>query len=249
MSSSREEEIAICKLDDSIVFNLESTLPEKAKQLLEYLRSKRRVALYDRRKNPAQDLVPAITYNDSDHSEIWLTVDRDNISDTFIHEIGQVYVTVLGYKNISARPSINPQQTHLNERLVSFAINAFHGVIAEWKLEQYGIDRTYRNRAGTNFESFLKTYVFPDSADYQKWRTPFHRAELCFLYVSTRLSLGSAFTGEGTWRERVRFPDIRQQAKVIYLEASKEEITPKRYEYLQRFFLKTLKLDSVIQAH
>jgi len=234
------------KLDDATIRVLESSLPKEAKQLYDHLKSKCTVSLHDARKDTLKEQVKAYTRDCGDHYEIWLTPDHEDLFDSFIHELGQVNTFVLGYKSLNPKRSNDPKQWALNNQLAAFARNAFIFYVCESKLAKYGIDRSpMKEKSKKHFLEVLNNRVPPiKSPRHAIVKESFSRALLCYEYVPTRLFLDSDFEPlERLWQEKIQYSNIRYQIRTVYLEALKEEITPERYNYLQRFFAQTLDLD------
>jgi hypothetical protein len=233
------------KLDDTTVRKLESSLPQKAKELYEHVKSKTTITLHDATKDNKKEQVKAYTRYFDGHCEIWLTSDHVDIFDSFIHELGQVNVLVLGYKNLQPKASYDARQAKLNGELAAFASNAFIFYVCEHELEKWGIDRSrIKQRSVRHFEDVLNKLPPVNHPDHSLLKEPYQRALLCYEYVPTRLFLGTDFDRfEALWREKIRYSNLKYRIRTIYLEASKQEITPERYNYLQKFFARTLELD------
>lgn len=233
------------KLDGKTIHTLESSISERAGELLSWLKTKRKISYWDRRKHPYRANVHAFTESFDGSSCIWLNPEHPDVLDSFVHEIGQVYLDVLGYRDAKPAESPNRKVAEENFEIANYTVNAFRMAVAERKLEDYGIDRsTYRKRAYNGFVSMLEKLPPVHDPRYQALMQPLIRAKLCYRYVSTRLILGKEFGQlEEMWQDKIRFPEISMQAKEIFRKAVGSDLSPAGYRTLQRHLLKVLNLE------
>jgi hypothetical protein len=73
------------------------------------------------------------------------------------------------------------------------------------------------------------------------------RTRLCYEYNYARLILLEFCGLEHLWNERITSDKIKKDAVQIFEVASKSELTPQRYVDVQKYFIKTLKLQDYVK--
>jgi hypothetical protein len=234
-------------LDDTILGRLKSQIPPKALQLLNKIMNDHEVRFMNYQDNPNRaataytEIVGGIYY-------MWLNPDEDEIADTFVHEIGQIYTYILGYQK-EAKPKLSGRrQDDIAKALAEWTVNAFRGAITERNLEKYGIDRShYRRRRYEAFKELLNNIPNMNAIEKDEMSRLLERTRLCYHYNLTRLILMKEFGDlEQLWNEKISYDAIKKAAVQIFVVASNKELMPSRYVEVQKYFIKTLRLKDYV---
>lgn len=234
------------RLDPNILSTIESSLTPPERTFYDQLRTKTVIRFWNRRKHDARVTNLAFSYSYTTHHDVWLEPDDGDLKDTFLHELGQVYNFLAGYRGADAK-----NQWDMEMRDIATNINnAFIGAIAEKHLEESGIDRSYyKTRMIKTMKNFLSSCPQTTQSNISEWKRPLIMSQCVYMYVVNKLTLRDAFvTLEELWWNKIRVPEIRLIAKNIYKDATLMEIAPKRYSELQRKLAVQLGVQNYVQT-
>jgi hypothetical protein len=234
-------------LDDAILVRLKTQIPPRALRLLNEITTDHPVRFMDYRTNPIRDAT-AYTEIFKGSYLLWLDPDEDEIVDTFVHEIGQIYTHILGYNKEAKAILTGRSQDNMAKALAGMTVNAFRGAINERNLEKYGIDRShYRRRRYEAFKELLNNLPNIDAIGRDKMSIVLERTRLCYHYNLTRLLLMKEFDDlHQLWNQKISSDEIKKTAAQIFSVASNKELTPSRYVEIQKYFIKTLRLKDYV---
>jgi hypothetical protein len=204
---------SIRPLDNTILELLKSEISPKASELLNLITNNHTVRFMDYRTNPNRaataytEKLGAIYY-------MWLDPDEDEIADTFVHEIGQIYTHTLGYRREAEGRSWRGRRGDAARELAGMIVNAFRGAITERNLQRYGIDRShYRQRRHQAFEEYLNHLPNGGIIERDAISSLLGRTRLCYEYNYSRLILLEEFGNlEKLWTEKVSSEKVKKDA-------------------------------------
>jgi hypothetical protein len=122
-------------LDNTILERLKSQIPPKASELLSRIMTDHTVRFMDYRSN-SNRAATAYTEIFKGSYLMWLDPNEHEITDTFVHEIGQIYTHTLGYRKEAKAKRLEGRQGEIARSLVGMTVNAFRGAITERNLEK-----------------------------------------------------------------------------------------------------------------